>query len=140
MEIAAPSEPFNRYELLLHVIDEADIHRVFGAYPELERRVRKAHQRYFRAWLREYETDVWALNRGRIRTLAADGRWVESAFAVRRAAEYAHLCLQLRCAACMCLLSVGRPMKLVNRCVGELRNLDGYLESLRPSMTPFPSA
>jgi hypothetical protein len=140
MEFAGNSECFHRYELVLRVIDDADIHRVFGGNPKLERRVRKAHQRYFLAWLREYEREVLNLNRQRIRMLAADGRWVECSFAVKRAAEYAQLCCELRCAALMRTLRVGNPVRRVEKCIGELRTLDSYLDSLRPSITPLPSA
>jgi len=51
------------------MIDDDDIRLVFGRYPNLEKRVRKNHQKFFRELLREYEREAWVLNQTRIRTL-----------------------------------------------------------------------
>jgi hypothetical protein len=134
------TEEFDRYQLLLRVIDDADVHSVCGEHPKIEKRVRRDHQKYFRAWLRDYEREVWALNRTRIQTLAADGRWLESWQAVRRGAEYARLCARLRWAQSLWRLGIASPSRIVNPCVAELRRLDTYAELFRRSITPFPSA
>jgi hypothetical protein len=133
------SEHADRYQLLLRVIDDADIRRVFGRHPKIEKRVRKNHQRYFRYWLKEYEREVWALNGTCIQRFVADGNWIESGRALLRAADYGRLNVRLRWAVSLWALGIS-PVRLVKGCVAELRKLDGYAGLFQRSITPFPSA
>jgi hypothetical protein len=138
--VSACVAPCNRYELLLLLIDDEDIRLVFERYPTLEKRVRKNHQQSFRALLREYEHEAWMLNKTRIRTLMADGKWVQSWRGLVRASDYGRLCLRLRWAATIRGLRIGNPLSVVQGCLAELRRLDNLEASSRSLMMAFPSA
>jgi hypothetical protein len=130
----------NRCDLFPLLIDDNDIRVVFGQFPDLERRVRKDHQRCFLALLKEYEREAWTLNKTRIQVLMADGRWVQSWQAVLRGFDYASLCVRLRCAAMMRRLGIGNPLSLVQRCIVESRRLEDLERSSRSFFMAFPSA
>jgi hypothetical protein len=134
------SERSNRYDLLLSMIDDDDIRLVFGRYPNLEKRVRKNHQKFFRELLREYEREAWVLNQTRIRTLMADGRWGQSWRGLLRASDYGRLCLGLRWAATLRRWRIGNPVSVVQGCLAELRRLDDLEASSRSLIIAFPSA
>lgn len=139
MEAVHSMEEFDRYGVLRRIIDDDDIRAVFGEYPKIAQRVRRCHQRYFAAWLRDYQREVALLNRTRIRTLAADGRWLDSGRAVGRAMHYRRLCLRLRWAAAIRRLKIGNPVRVVEDCIVELRRLDSSAGSMSPNAA-FPSA
>lgn len=132
-------EEFDRYSLLRRIIDDSDIRSVFGEYPKIAKRVRRCHQRYFLEWLRDYEREVRLLNSTRVRTLAADGRWLDSGRALGRAMHYERLCLRLRWAAAIARFKIGNPVRVVEDCIAELRRLDSSAGSMSPSAA-FPSA
>ena len=132
-------EHADRYQLLLRVIDDADIRRVFGRHPKIEKRVRKNHCTSISA----PGCRSTSVKSGRSMEPVFNGSWRTEiglkAGGLLRAADYGRLNVRLRWAMSLWALGIS-PVRLVEGCVVELRKLDGYAGLFQRSMTPFPSA